>query len=555
MCLNNFSFSDLKLDINKSKLTALISNGVISVKFDKSLVTFLSINGKNIVENLNGKKTFVLDWDGGKKYFIPNDIFVVNYSSSIAHIYFQQIYEDSLEIEYHFLMKKFISGIYSYVKIKNSNNTNFVFSELRTVYRFDNSLMNRLNNSIVDIKSYLYSYLNKKPLIQDETWQLDDGNYYSKYDLASYVREVDFYGVYGDNYGAWLINSTNEYYSGGPLKQDLLVHQDSLMLNYLTSTHFGTPVMKIPKYWSKMYGPWLIYFNFNTINKLNLLNDVKYFSKKEKENYPYLWLKDKDYQLDRKYLKGKINSNNNGKFNIVLSSSLKEEFDIQTLGYIYFSKTDSKGNFCIKNIRINKYNMHIYPINGYYYDLKWKKSIEINSNINMEDIDINYNKKKIIWSIGETNRKSDNFKFSNKKRNYVWHTLVPKNLNFYIGKSNCKKDWYYAQTSRGIWKIYFFDIQDDKNRFLYISIAGASNNLLEKKNFKPQLEIFINNCKLKECFYENDKSIYRGALQSGNFSHEKILISYKKIINGLNIISLNLIGGSIMYDNINLVYQ
>ncbi len=548
----NISLSDVKLTINKKDLVVEISNSFLSVKFNKSLVVSLYIYGKNIIYNLLGKKTFVLDWNGGKEFFVPNNVHIIEYSNEIAHISFSKKYYDSLNIEYHYIVTKNVSGIYSYVFLRNEENTNISFSELRTVYRFDNAVLDRLNNSIIDMKSYLYSDLQKKTFIQDETWQLENGLYYSKYDLAGYVREVEFYGVYGNNYGAWLVNPSREYYSGGPLKQDLLVHQDSLMLNYLTSTHFGTSNMLIPKHWQKIYGPWLIYFNKKK-SYSDLILDVKDFAKKEKLNWPYKWIKDNNLNIMRRQqVKGNI-INNNIRYKVVLCSSLKEYFDVQTLGYLYSSDTDLSGNFKITNILSGEYNMYIYPISGYDCNFKWISLVNVNDNLIMKDIKVPSNfKDNIIWSIGETNRKSDNYKFSNKNRNFIWHTLVPKNINFYIGRSNYKKDWFYAQTKKGVWKIYFFDTSNNRNRILNIGIAATSNNILNKT--QPSLKVFLNNILLKHFSYENDKSIYRGALQSGNFSSESILIPSKNIITGLNFISLNLIGGAIMYDTINFSY-
>ncbi len=545
---NNNNFSSVKLEVNG--LSATISNSFLSVFFDdKACVYKLIIFGKNIVNNLNGKKTFCLDWDGGKGEFKPNNLNIVEYSDLIAHIYYEHKLNNYIFIEYHFIVRKYISGIYSYVNIVNNGFDSFSFSELRTVYRFDNSIMDRLNNGIIDMKSYLYSYLKNLPLIQDETWQLEDGSYYSKYDLSGYIRETDFYGVYGNGFGSWLVNFTHEYYSGGPLKQDLLVHQDSLMLNYLTSTHFGTPTLIVPKYWNKQYGPWLIYFNKGN----NLFLDTKNFYNEEKKNWPFLWIKDKNYQFNRKEVKGKIKSNFD--YTVVLSSSLNEYFDKQTLGYLYHTNINKNNEFYFKNVRPGKYNINIYPINGYDCNFKWQETIDIYYDrdigiINLIEKEITQSN--VIWSIGETNRRSDIFRFSLENRNYVWHTLVPKNLDFYIGKSLLYKDWYFCQASNGIWNIHFLDINDKKDRILNIGISGASNNILE--NTSPNLEVYLNKTLLKKFSYINDKSIYRCSLQSGIFHSEKIYIYHNFILNGLNIISLKLVGGSIMYDSINLCY-
>ncbi len=550
-------YENIKLEINK--LNCYISNGFLKIFINKDACVYkLFIDNENIVNNLNGKKTFYLDWNGGKFIFTPNDLFVIKYSNNIAHIMYSMFLYDKLEIQYHIILRKKISGLYNYIIIKNNNlYKSYIFSELRTVYRFDYFIMNMLYNGNLIQKSYLYSYLKNRSLIQDETWQLEDGSYYSKYDLAGYIRDIKFYGVYGNEYGAWIMNFSHEYFSGGPLKQDLLVHQDSLMLNYLNSTHFGTKELVIPKYkWSKMYGPWLIYFNKGKY--INLISDAKIFYNKEKNNWPFKWLKDKNYDLSRKTLKGQLNLKNNNKYKIILTSSLYEKFDFQTLGYLYHTDSSKEGNFIIKNIRSNKYILYIYPISGYNCSFLLKKYVDLSKDnicLNSINIDDNINKKNLIWSIGTTNRKSINFKFSNKNRNYIWHNLVPNNINFFINKNYIKNNWYYAQTKIGNWNILYYEKYLNKmDRILNIGISAVSLNILEKNISKPLLKIYFNNILLKNLSYDNDKSIYRGALQSGNYYSEKIIIPYKLIINKINIISLKLISGAFMYDSINLSY-
>ncbi len=552
---NNKIFSNIILKVDN--LNVYITNGYLEVFLKMGYVSKLLINKINIINNLENKKTFYLDWNGGKFVFNPNKLFINKYDNDIAHISYIMNLNNNLEIEYHFIVRKFIKGIYNYVVINNNNNNlndnkSYTFSEIRVVYRFDYSIMNMLYNGLLNVKSHLYSNLKKNPLVQDETWQLSDGSYYSKYDLAGYIRQTKYYGVYGEKYGAWLINFSHDYFSGGPLKQDLLVHQDSLMLNYLHSTHFGTPELCIPvKKWKKIYGPWLIYLNNNINLNLNLLTDVNIFFKKEINNWPFKWLEDINYKINRKKIYGNIKNINNKKYQIVLNSSLDEEFDKQTLGYLYYTVNLYNGSFEIKNIIPNKYMLYIYPLNGINSNFLFKKIVDLNENLKLSDLDIKDNIiNKVIWNIGETNRTTSGFKYSNKNRNFIWHILSPKNLKFVIddnSKIDIKK-WYYAQTKKGIWKIYFNDLNNKKDRILNICICGASNNILQKKNNKPYLKIYINNIFINEFIYENDKSIYRGALKSGNYYNNKIDINNKYIVNGLNILKLKLIGGSIMYD-------
>lgn len=76
----------------------------------------------------------------------------------------------------------------------------------------------------------------------------------------------------GNGYGAWMVPASGEYFSGDALKQELLVHQDAIILNYLTGSHFGTPDMVAQPGFEKLYGPWLLYINQG--NDRELVADV-----------------------------------------------------------------------------------------------------------------------------------------------------------------------------------------------------------------------------------------------------------------------------------------
>lgn len=60
------------------------------------------------------------------------------------------------------------------------------------VYRFNPSVLTQGTNSVRSGTLYLYSYLNTQTKTQDETWELSDGTYYTKYDYAGYIRDTPY---------------------------------------------------------------------------------------------------------------------------------------------------------------------------------------------------------------------------------------------------------------------------------------------------------------------------------------------------------------------------
>ena len=539
---NEENNADVLLTING--LHSKLDNGLIAISFDEKGKAFeVKKNNKNLIENLAENKTsFSVDWHVEETQdFIPDSLEVLNNTTEHVHIMYQQNNIGGLKLEYHLIMNKGICGLYTYVKAANVINKEISMAELRVIYRFNPKLMDFITNYVRQGKPYLYSELHTFQEIQDETFKLPDDTIYSKYDFAGYLRETPYTGVFGNGYGAWLLTASHEYFSGGPLKQDLLVHQDALIANYLTGSHFGTPNLIAPTGWSKLYGPWLMYFNEGSYDQIKA--DVNRQSSEERAKWPYKWMTDLDYPLERGILNGTVTGPSRSM--VVISSSLNETFDQQTLGYSYYAETQENGEFGINNIRPGAYLITAYPLSGYGIGIQVEKNLNITVGNNLISLDLTV-PTDVKWSIGETNRRSEPYKYSDKLRNYVWQILPPANLEFVPGESNLKTDWYYAQIQTGTWTIRYEDIQNDRERQLLIGVAAASN-------FKSyvKLAVIMNGEVVSQLQFPNDKSIYRGVLQSGNYQSANITIPASLVNNGSNILNLMLIEGFIMYDSIN----
>ena len=530
---------------------ATLNNGLTKITFNSDATVYsVYHNCQNLVENVAPHSSFYLDWHNGTYgRFFPSSLQVLSQSTKRVHIMYLQDVPGFLKYEYHIIMEKGLSGLYAYVKATNNNDHPLTFSETRTVYRFNPRTMHQVTNGIQEGILPDENELIDARLVQDTTWQFSDGTYYSKYDYAGYIRQSPYLGVFEKGYGAWLISASREYHSGGPLKQDLLVHQDALIVNYMTGGHFGTPALKAPVGWSKIYGPWLLYFNNGTDDEMK--TDVIRRTKLEHKRWPYKWMSESDYPLKRATLKGKVSSHVRSM--VVLSSSLTEEFDLQTLGFSYSTETDKSGHFEIEHIRPGTYKLTAYPVEGYGIGIQSEKLVTITEGTNRANLDLLV-PKDVKWSIGETNRRSDSYRYSNEKRNYIWHTLPPADLEFEIGKSDIHTDWYYAQTKPGTWTIRYKDSPNGKKRILRIGIAAASNIVSSTSGASgsPILVVGVNGHLLDEFHYKNDQSIYRSAPQSGNFRFETIIIPASLVTKEDNFINLTIRQGSVMYDSINL---
>ncbi|KAH1026428.1 hypothetical protein HUJ05_000098 [Dendroctonus ponderosae] len=535
------SVSLAKVTLTTNGLAATVSNGNVEVVFKAdATVSAVKVNGVNIVST--SQKTFYLDWnENGQVTFNPSELKVGENSDSLAHFYWiQNGASNQFHIEFHYVMVDGVSGIYSWAKYINSQSGTVSLGETRTIYRFDSSILTQGTNQARSGTLYLYSYLNTQTKVQDETWQLADGTYYTKYDYAGYLRETSYQGVYGNGYGAFVISPSREYHAGGPLKQDLLIHQDSLIANYFVSSHFGTSGLSAPSGWTHIYGPWLIYFN--TGSDSAILSDVANRAQTEKSSWPYSFVNDDAYPRSRGTVTGKITGQ--PKAAVMLYDST-ETFDDQQLGYAFTTESDSSGSYTLTNVRPGTYNVVAYPLAGQGSENLATSTVTVAAGGTATVSTLNLPEPgNIIWNIGETDRRSDEFKYSNEPRNYLYETLPPETLTFVIGSSNAANDWYYSQSKAGIWTIQYEDTQDGNGRTLRVALAAASQS--------PHLIVNINGHKIGDIYFDNDQSVYRSAMQSGKFHSNIFTANNAQIVSGTNVITLQVSKGQVMYDAISL---
>jgi rhamnogalacturonan endolyase len=158
----------------------------------------------------------------------------------------------------------------------------------------------------------------------------------------------------------------------------------------------------------------------------------------------------------------------------------------------------------------------------------------------------------LLWMIGQNDRRSSEFRFSDALRQYGLWEQVPQNLTYTIGESNERTDWYYAQTrNNGTWTIRFnLDERPAGRAYLTASVAGCSGtgstitvsvNGTQRAQWKPGV---------------NDACVYRSATSSGRhylFTTDFLNTGLRV---GENTVTLKLTGAGskdgIMYDCIKL---
>jgi rhamnogalacturonan endolyase len=530
----------VKLTADANAKITTISNDYITVKFnDSGNVYSLVKDGKELIGSGKG---FYASINGGTG-FKANSFKVITNTDDMADIAYINDWG-----ELHYVVRNGVSGVYSYFVVSNLGTV----GEFRTVYRPDGNIF---RNGYTSSKSGALPTLDdikNGTKLQDETWKLKSGDVYTKYDWADYEATDDLHGVYGNGYGMWVIPASNEYYSGGPMRQELMVHLesktgDAVLLNMLNGSHYGATKQNLPS--GKIYGPWLVYINNGDIP------DAKQRAATEENAWPYNWLSNSNYPLGRtevsgtlKYSNGDLASNK-----MVVLAKPGSNFYNQGEDYIFYSKADSNGNFDISNVRPGTYTLYSYSTSGtdcneFKMDNVTVKGSKLNlGNITWQSKD----NLKMLWNIGQADRKSSEFNLGNLARHYGLPELVPSDLIYTIGKSTDSSNWYYAQTKVGKWNIDFnIDKTYEGDAYLSIPIASVARG--------PVVDVYVNGTKVDTLNYslENDQTTYRSANQSGKYRSNEITFPASLLKEGKNEVTFDMTkvssNGGIMYDMIKL---
>ena len=98
---------------------------------------------------------------------------------------------------------------------------------------------------------------------------------------------------------------STESYAGGPLRQELAVHQDALILNYIGGGHFSGGGTAAGRAGQKIHGPWFLYFNTGDTPEA-IIADAKKTAAAEQKKWPYPWVEEPLYPVKRTTVTGQL---------------------------------------------------------------------------------------------------------------------------------------------------------------------------------------------------------------------------------------------------------
>ena len=587
----------------------ILKNEYLEARIEKwtSNITSLKVNG---VETLNtagtSRKGTYYDFTTSKGF---ETIFGATFSvkteeDDIVDVSFKRPYTPGSNVtpcdaDIHYVLKRGDTGIYTYSILEHkAEYPTFDMGSWRQVMWIASDPKN--TNNYLTEKIYVDSIRNwQMPSLYDfsqasstgiaEIVKLNTGvqagTYDGKYEYATPSFWQDL--VYGhasdvNNIGSWFVYGSPEFFNEGPTYHELNAAA-GIIHSCMNGVHYNSIGMTVNQgeYWSKIYGPYLIYTSTKATGDLNWA-DAKARVEKEKAEWPYSWLTNTaQYPLkeQRGSVSGKFIINDpfkpevkgqNAWVGVTILNNPANQWQQESKNYQYWVKTDAEGNFTIPNVRPGTYSFFGYSdgVTGDYS--QQNVTVTAGGVTNLGDVTWNIARDKgsLVFEIGVPNRTADEFKFGHREymegfaynkfadnfTNIIeynaaeknWGTALPYAHSPYIGANGSLSQWK--------WRINFnlpANTPLTGNATLNIAYAGADH---------AQQWIYVNGeSKLFSYFYP-DNGGGNALLRQSNYakySTKSITIPMSRLKIGENTITLlmpstSYIGNHLMYDYISL---
>ncbi|XP_055960248.1 probable rhamnogalacturonate lyase B isoform X2 [Mercurialis annua] len=535
----------------------VMDNGIVQVTLSKpeGIVTGIRYNGiDNLLEVLN-RETNRGYWDlfwnepGGKGIFdvISGTNFrVIVSDEEHVELSFTRMWDPSLEGKYiplnidkRFILLRGSSGFYSYAIYEHLPEwPGFELGETRITFKLRKDKFQYM--AVADNRQrpmplpddrmpgrcqtlgYPEAVLLDNPKNPELKGEVDDKYQYS---CENKDNQVHGWICFNPPVGFWQITPSNEFRTGGPLKQNLTSHVGPTTLAMFHSSHYAgkdlVPRFNPGEHWKKVFGPVFIYFNsaLPGYDPRFLWEDAKFQMMAQVQSWPYSFPASEDFQ------KSEQRGNICGRL-LVKDRYLSEDYIFANGAYIgaappgdvgswqkeckdyqFWTVANDTGYFSIRNVCTGDYNLFAW-VPGFIGDYRCEAAITITSGCNIDVGDIVYEPPRdgpTLWEIGIPDRSAAEFYVPDPEPMHVNKLLVnhPERFRQYglwarytdlypdadlvytVGLSNYSKDWFFAQVVRRkddgthvgtTWQIKFkLDKVDQKNSYkLRVALASAT---------------------------------------------------------------------------------
>lgn len=307
------------------------------------------------------------------------------------------------------------------------------------------------------------------------------------YTAVQFENPVSGWSSTTDKIGFWLVNPSVEFLSGGPTKVEFLGHRDTtavaapIVFNYWRSSHYGGALVEVGEgeLWSKTIGPFLLYVNDGG-DPAALKKDAFARRAKEAAQWPYDWVKGIDYtpRSERATVKGRLVLQDPhapgtrmpnlrvgltapaytspyvrppapaGKGPQGPTGPRQIDWQIDAKNYQFWARGQEDGTFTVPNVRPGKYTLRAIA-DGVLGDFaRADVVVEPGKTLDLGQIAWTpVRRGRPLWEVGIANRSGSEFagaeQFWVPEKPLEYAKLFPKDVNYVIGKSDFRKDWWF----------------------------------------------------------------------------------------------------------------
>lgn len=376
--------------------TVTLSNGIVSIVIAKADAHISSMNylGTNVLAGGDNGGEFLWSWNQPNfqnpvitQYSVVQD--PASNGGTVAEVDLFAQWNGSgstaaLDVDIHYFLLQGSQGFYASSIISHpASYPDNPGGEFR-MYGFLNPTFNWLSvdnqrNRLMPLASTPSVAVTGAPKeFQLWTAGIQQGQYDCKYGYSADLCDEDAWGwsSTSKNMGVWMTVPSREYYNGGPMKRELMCHDDQggvgpVLLQMVNGTHYtmGSDT-DIPagEAFSKTFGPWLIYANNVPPGTSNapaaLFADAQAKGRAEQSLWPYAWWTNSAYvpKSGRGAVTGTIKIADSGNPNASPaglwvgvaqappSSENSADFQYWEKNLQFWIKTDANGNFTIPNV-------------------------------------------------------------------------------------------------------------------------------------------------------------------------------------------------------------
>ncbi|CAN4106713.1 unnamed protein product [Withania somnifera] len=545
----------------------LVDNGLFSIIFSvpEGMVISIQYNGiDNLLDNKNKENNrgyWDIVWNKAEKQGTIYDKLegtkfeVILQDENQVELSFTRIWKTlnssslSMNIDKRFIILRGSSGFYSYAILERLEGwPDIDVCQGRIAFKLNEKLFQYM--AISDIRQRIMPTAKDRamgqeldfpeavfltgPSSSDLKGEVDD-----KYQYSIENKDNKVHGWISPNprTGFWMITPSNEFRTGGPVKQDLTSHTGPVALSMFFSTHYAGEILTLRfrngEPWKKVFGPVFIYLNSISSDAEDILTlwaDAKEQMLIEIGNWPY------DFPLSQDLVRadqrgivcGKLLVNDsyvsktlitpNSTFIGLAAPGDVGSWQIESKGYQFWTQTDNEGYFLINNIIPGNYSLYAW-VPGFIGDYKYNDYINITPGSRTRLHTLVYDPPRngpTLWEIGIPDRTAAEFFIPNPQPRfhnqlYIEHDYEEKfrqyglwdcyteiypndDLVFTVGSSNYQTDWFFAHVNRytynndgnktyipTTWKIMFAlqEVKDSSNYTLQLALASTNEAELQ----------------------------------------------------------------------------